>query len=55
MIAENDLQGGTGANFIVEWDAKNEVSIPIIEAVIIGHFGTRGFAFTSRGKEIEAH
>jgi hypothetical protein len=55
VIAENDLEGGTGANFIVEWDAKQKVSIPIVEAVMIGNLGTKGFSFSSRGKEVEAH
>jgi hypothetical protein len=55
VIAENELEGGTGANFIVEWDAKEKVSIPIVEAVMLGNLGTKGFSFSSRGKEIEAH
>lgn len=55
VIEENDLSGGTGANFIVEWATDKFVSIPIIESVMIGNVGTRGFSFTSRGKEIEAH
>ena len=55
VIAENDLEGGTGANFIVEWTSDKTVSIPIIESVILGTLGTKGFAFSTRGKEVEAH
>lgn len=55
VIAENDLEGGTGANFIVEWEAKQKVSIPIIEAIMLGNLGSKGFSFSSRGKEIESH
>lgn len=55
VIAENDLEGGTGANFIIEWDSKQKVSTPLIEAVMLGNLGTKGFAFSSRGKEIESH
>jgi hypothetical protein len=55
VIAENDLEGGTGANFIIEWDSIKKVSLPIFEAVMIGNSGSQGFSFTSRGKEIEAH
>ncbi len=55
VIAENDLEGGTGANFLIEWDAKEKVSIPIIEAIMLGNLGTKGFSFSSRGKEVESH
>lgn len=55
VIPESDLSGGTGANFIVKWESKNFVAVPIIEAVMIGELGTKGFSFTSRGKEIESH
>ena len=55
VIPESDLSGGTGANFIVDWESKDNISIPIIESIMIGSIGTRGFSFTSRGKEVEAH
>jgi hypothetical protein len=55
VINEKDVKGGTGANFIVEWSSDKEVSIPLIESVMTRRMGTLGFAFTSRGKEIEAH
>lgn len=55
VIAENDLQGGTGANFIVEWSSDKKVSTPLVESVMMGISGTKGFSFSSRSKEIEAH
>tara|TARA_B100001971_G_scaffold215185_1_gene259411 strand:+ start:96756 stop:97295 length:540 start_codon:yes stop_codon:yes gene_type:complete len=55
VIAENDLEGGTGANFLVEWDSKTKIATPIIESIMIGNLGTKGFSFTSRGKVIESH
>lgn len=55
VIEENELEGGTGANFLVEWDSKQKVSTPIIEAIMLGNLGTKGFSFTSRGKEVESH
>jgi hypothetical protein len=55
VIAENELEGGTGANFLIEWEAKQKVSTPIIEAIMIGNLGTKGFSFSSRGKEVESH
>lgn len=53
VIPETDLTGGTGANFVVKWDAKHLIALPIIESVMIGELGNKGFSFTSRGKEIE--
>jgi len=55
VVSEKDLKGGTGANFIVEWESPVKVAAPLIESVMIGTDGTRAFAFTSRGKEIESH
>ena len=55
VIAENDLEGGTGANFIVEWASENLVSLPLIESIMLGTLGTKGFTFSSRGQEILAH
>ncbi|MBD66233.1 MAG: hypothetical protein CME62_13565 [Halobacteriovoraceae bacterium] len=55
VIEESDLSGGTGANFLVEWTSKNKVAAPIMESVMLGSFGTKGFSFSSRGQEVEAH
>ena len=55
VIPSKDLSGGVGANFIVTWDAEKKVSTPVIEAIMVGEFGTKAFAFRSEGREIEAH
>lgn len=55
VVNEDDVAGGTGANFIVEWESENKVSIPIIESVMIGTKGVQGISFISRGKEMEYH
>ena len=48
VVAEYDREGGTGANFVVEWGAGQAVFDPIVEAVMISA-GTQGISFTSRG------
>lgn len=53
VVAEHDISGWTGANFIVEWTASRPVSPPIIEAVMIGTRSGQGVSFTSRGQPIE--
>jgi len=52
-IPEDDTTGGTGANFIVRWNAKNEVNAPIIESVMIGMKSGQGISFISPGQEIK--
>lgn len=47
-IPQKDKAGGSGANFIVEWTAKQPVNHPIIESIMIGPRSS----FTSRGRII---
>jgi Protein of unknown function (DUF3124) len=55
FVAANDLSGGAGANFIVEWVAEKMVEEPIIEAVMISTSSTQGISFISRGKVLQQH
>jgi len=50
FVPAEDTRGGTGANFVVEWGADEQISEPLIEAVMVGQIGTSGFSITSRGK-----
>jgi Protein of unknown function (DUF3124) len=52
LIPTDDIRGGTGANFIVDWGATQPISEPVIETVMVGSSGTRGFAFVSPGRPI---
>ena len=52
LIPTDDIRGGTGANFIVDWGATQPISEPVIEAVMVGSSGNRGFAFISPGRPI---
>ena len=52
VIAMSDKTGGEGANFLVKWSAKGDVSEPIIESVTFGSRGTHGLSFVSPGKVI---
>ena len=36
VVEKEDVRGGWGANFVVEWGAEQEVYEPVIEAVMIG-------------------
>lgn len=52
VVKESDTKGGSGANFLVQWQAETEVNEPIMEGVMIGAAGQQGISFTSRGKAI---
>lgn len=52
IIAQKDKSGGSGANFLVEWNAAAPVNPPLIEAIMIGAGGQQGISFTSRGQVI---
>jgi uncharacterized protein DUF3124 len=52
FISYRDKSGGTGANYIVVWEADTPVDVPIIETVNIHYVGTQMSAFTNRGQPI---
>ncbi|MBL7671984.1 MAG: DUF3124 domain-containing protein [Bdellovibrionaceae bacterium] len=54
-ISSLDVRGGTGANFIVKWDATSEISSPIIESLMYGATGHHSYSFISRGQIVEKH
>jgi hypothetical protein len=51
-IAINDVRGGTGANFIVDWAAAGAIAEPAIEALMVGSVGAGHYAFISQGRPI---
>ncbi|MBC7905372.1 MAG: DUF3124 domain-containing protein [Rhodospirillaceae bacterium] len=52
FLEHKDDQGGTGANFVVQWSAERPISTPIVEVVNAYIFGPQSLAFTSPGKVI---
>jgi hypothetical protein len=50
FVANADLRGGTGANFVVDWAADGVISEPVVEAVLIGVLGTTSYSFVSQGR-----
>ena len=52
-IPERDQKGGSGANFTVKWKSDKKVSIPVIQAVMIGTASTQGISFVCDGVVIE--
>jgi len=52
-IPERDQKGGSGANFTVKWRSDKKVTIPVIQAVMIGTASTQGISFVCDGVVIE--
>ena len=53
VIATHDDVGGAGANFLVEWATREtEIEAPLIEAVMVGKYGSQGVSFTSMGRPV---
>ena len=52
VVEEMDRTGGTGANFVVAWQAQNNVSSPLVEAVMVGSGSQGSLALITSGKVI---
>jgi hypothetical protein len=52
VVEKEDTSGGPGANFIVKLNSNNKIK-PLIQAVMIGENGNKGFAFSTDGYSIE--
>lgn len=52
FVELSDRTGGTGANFLVVWDAVRPINAPRIETVHTYFFGTQSVAFVSPGQPL---
>lgn len=52
VIEQADRAGGSGANFLVEWTAGEDVVSPIVEALMVNASSNLGISFISPGKVI---
>lgn len=52
VVAEKDVEGGSGANFLVRWEAASAINVPVVETVMIGAQSGQGISFTSEAREI---
>lgn len=52
LIAQDDVRGGTGASFTVDWAIADSAEEPVIEALMTATAGTQGFSLLSQGRRI---
>lgn len=50
FIPTDDVRGGTGANFLVDWAATGEIAEPVVEALMVGGVANAHYAFISQGR-----
>ncbi|PIE55990.1 MAG: hypothetical protein CSA34_06130 [Desulfobulbus propionicus] len=53
IVQESETKGGSGAKFLVRWQAATGVTEPIIESIMIGTKMQQGISFVSRGRVIK--
>ena len=52
IVEKEEDKGGSGANFIIEVEGIDDTVRPVIEAVMIGNFSNKGFAFSTQGTPV---
>ncbi|MGB6926358.1 DUF3124 domain-containing protein [Psychrobacter sp.] len=52
IVEKEEDKGGSGANFIIEVEGVDETVKPVIEAVMIGNFSNKEFAFSTEGTPV---
>ncbi|MFK4763192.1 DUF3124 domain-containing protein [Desulfobaculum sp. SPO524] len=50
IVSLKDTTGGSGANFIVEWEAATRVSNPVVEALMLSTESSLGISFVRPGR-----
>ena len=53
VIEERNTSGGSGANFIVEWQAEQAVTTPVVEAVMVSTAMGQGISIVTEGRALE--
>ena len=53
VIDQVDAAGGSGANFMFDWQAPAGSMEPFFEGVMISTYGAQGLSFTTQGRRIK--
>jgi hypothetical protein len=52
VVEQTEIQGGAGANFIIEWGAKRYTNQLMVQSIMIGTTGQHGISFFPEAKVI---
>ena len=54
VIKTSDLEGGSGAKFIVDWESDNlKIQNPLMEVIVTGFMNSTNISFSSRGVTLD--
>lgn len=53
IINEKDISGGTGSNFIFEWNTPKNCPEPLFEGIMNSTMGQQGLSFVTQGHRID--
>lgn len=52
LVEQRETKGGSGANFLIEWEADQPVSPPWVQAVHVSIQGQRSLSFITEAREV---
>lgn len=53
FIEKSEAEGGSGANFLIQWEAASDTNVPIVEAVHIDNQPSRPYSFITSARVIQ--
>lgn len=53
FIEKSEAEGGSGANFLIQWEAESATNAPIVEAVHIDNQASRPYSFVTTARVIQ--
>ena len=53
VIAQKDIEGGTGSNFLFEWKTPLNCPEPLFEGVMSSMQGNQGVSFTTHARRVK--
>lgn len=52
VIAQDDMRGGPGASFTIDWTTPPGADEPLVEAFMASFIGTHSYSFTTAGRRV---
>jgi hypothetical protein len=53
IIVEIDVEGGTGSNFIFDWQKEKATTEPLFEGIMTSVMGQQGLSLITQGKRLK--
>ena len=53
FIEKSEAEGGSGANFLIQWEAATDTNVPVVEAVHIDNQASRPYSFITSARVVQ--